>query len=149
VTKLIDKLTEEQEQIVDELIERTIENGAIELEMEAEVLGTSFRFKMPDQKITEQAMDEAGRNMQGLRDAYTREAMFSRLILSKSLLSVDEYNFDEGMARSLFFRLQPGIVQALFSKMFTQREAQNFIISSSMSRIKKLQPNPDLEQDGK
>jgi len=149
MTKLMDKLTEEQESIIDELIERVIENGAIELEMEAEVLGTSFRFKMPDQRTTEQAMEEAGRGMQGLRDTYTREALFSRLILSKSLLSVDEYNFDELMARSLFYRLQPGVVQGLFSKMFTQREAQNFIISSSMSRIKKLQPNPDLEQDGK
>lgn len=149
MAKLMNKLTEEQEQIIDELIERVIENGAIELEMEAEVLGTSFRFKMPDQQTTEQAMEEAGRGMHGLRDAYTREALFSRLILSKSLLSIDEYNFDEPMARSLFYKLQPGVVQALFSKMFTQREAQNLIISNSMSRIKKSQPNLDSEQDGK
>lgn len=147
--RYIDKLTEEQKQEVDELIERVLENGAIELEIEIEMLGSVFCFRMPTQKDTEEAMDEAGRDTHGLRDAYTREVLFSRLILSKALISVDDVAFDEIMARSLLLRLQPGMIQALFLRFIAQREAHNLIISGSIERTKKSQPNPAIESDGK
>lgn len=146
---VLEKLTDEQEQRVEEFVESVLENGKVELEVVFEFLGSEFHFNMPDQTATEVAMDEAGRDARGLRDELTRDVLFSRLILSKALASIDGYTFNEAMARRFYSRLQPGVVQTLFSKFVQQRELQSYAIVEALRLTKKSQPDPVSGSNGR
>lgn len=146
MTTMIDELSREQEEMLTELVERVIENGKLELEFGFEILGINFHFQMPDQGPTENAMDESGRDRRGrIRDGLTRDIMYQRIILSKSIMRIDEVEMNESMSRGFLSRVQPEVVQALFARYMAQREAFSILVSRAIDVIKKSQPDLSTE----
>lgn len=144
-----EELSNEIEEQVEELIERVLTRGGLELEHDKPLWGGNFRFRMPDQTETEMAMDEAGRDARGgLRDVLTRELLFSRIIMAKGLIAVDEVKMNESMSRRFLAGMQPTMVRVLFGQFVAIREAQSIILDRAADAVKKSLPGLDGEPNG-
>ena len=143
------RLSEEESARLEELVGRVLTRGDIELEIEIEIMDTKFVFLMPDQQQTEDAMDEAGKDHRGyIRDVLSREIIFTRFIMAKAIVYIDEHEVNESLNRRLLAKMPPAVVQALFTRFAAERESQKLRVFRAVGLTKKLPPNSGTEQNG-
>jgi len=132
------KITAEQEEAIQDFTERVLDNGEIELEFDYVILGLNIHFSLLNQTQTEEVYEEAGRDFRGNeRDGYTRELMFRRLSLIKSIKNIDGMEISELMNRRLLGLMQEQIVQAIYTKYAAEREAIRALVFKAVGLIKK------------
>lgn len=141
-----DELSKDQQEQVEQIVIEVLEKGPVELSGTFNVLDSIVKIKMPDQQETERAMSDAGTDGAGrIRDGLTRDMIFSRLILEQSIIEINGLEMNSSMNRQFLRRIQPNVVNTMFTLFADLRQRQNIVIAKSLKAIKKSQPDPVID----
>ena len=141
-----DEISEEIQEQVEDLVEDVLLRGPVALAGTIEVLDSIIEVRMPTQMETEDSMDAAGRDARGrIRDGMTRDMVFSRYILAKSIVKINGIEMSEQMSRSFLSKIQPPVVSVIMAEFANLRSLQSLVIQRSLVALKKSPPDPDSE----
>lgn len=149
VEKSLEKLTEQEEETRQHIIEAMIEKSEIEPDFTFEVGSIRIWSKLPDAGQTEDASVESSRGEKGeALDYATREPRFKRFLMAKVFTKIEAdatIEFEEGderLIRGVLARLPQVLFERIWAGFWAKRDAMMLILMGSGDVAKKSQASP-------